>query len=215
MTEACYCRRDDLAPVRVSGTDARQFLHTQTTQSIADLQPDESRLAAWLTARGRVQALFDVIPDGESFWLLTAADNAGWLVERMRLFVLRSDVALEVASESRVYSVCGDVTDWLASQDIDLEPGAVTRRHDALLLRTTDSLAHVITGGDAPSKLFADLRPGQAATCQRYRSRRRPSRPAGRVTRPLCAANAESRPARRDLVLKGVLSRAGDRCQSP
>ncbi|HEY5666270.1 MAG TPA: hypothetical protein VIV64_06065 [Gammaproteobacteria bacterium] len=155
MTNTCYCRRDDLALINVSGADARQFLHAQTTQNIADLPPDEARLAAWLTPKGRVLALFDVVPDGESFWLMTAADNAGWLVERMRLFVLRSDVVLEVAAESAVWSVWGDVTAWLATRDIDLDPGFVARQADSLWLRSGEQLVHVIVHGDAPAGLFA------------------------------------------------------------
>lgn len=160
MTNACYCRRDDVALVHVSGADAWQFLHAQTTQDIADLQPDEARLAAWLTPRGRVQALFDVVPDGESVWLLTHADNASWLAERMRLFVLRSDVVLEVGSGLEVYSLWGDVTDWLATQDIDLAPGAVERRGDRLWIRISETLVHVIVGGDTCSELFAGAKSG-------------------------------------------------------
>jgi folate-binding protein YgfZ len=160
MTDVRYCRRLDLALVRVAGGDARRFLHAQTTQAIDDLGPGDVRLAAWLSPKGRVQALFDVIPDGESFWLLTAADNADWLAQRLRLFVLRDDVRIEAVSEPVVGSLTGHVGDWLGERSIDLGPGGLVRRDNLLWARISDTLVDVIGPGDALHELAADLPEG-------------------------------------------------------
>ena len=114
MSRVNYCQRRDLGLIRVTGADARAFLHAQTTQEINDLASSETRLAAWLSAKGRVRALFDVVPCNDGFWLLTEADNVGWLAEQLRFFVLRSAVELEIITDSTVYSCCGDIDDWLA-----------------------------------------------------------------------------------------------------
>ena len=160
MTDVRYCRRQDLALVRVAGGDARRFLHAQTTQAIDDLGAGDVRLAAWLSPKGRVQALFDVIPDGESFWLLTAADNADWLARRLGLFVLRDDVRIEAVSEPVVGSLTGNVGDWLGERSIDLSPGSLVRRDNLLLVRISDTLVDVIGPSDALDELAADLSAG-------------------------------------------------------
>lgn len=118
MTEICFRRAHDRALVRVAGRDARQFLHAQTTQNLADLPGNETRLAAWLTPQGRVRALFDVVPEGNTFWLATAADSADWLAEQLGRYVLRADVTLAPATDHAVYSLLGDSRGWLQTRGI-------------------------------------------------------------------------------------------------
>lgn len=124
MTELRYRRASDLGLLRVTGRDARRFLHAQTTQHLSELPGHETRLAAWLTAKGRVRALFDVVAEGETLWLVTDAESAGWLAGQMLGFVLRSDVRLEAVSDRAVYTLLGDSLDWLADRGIAIAPRA-------------------------------------------------------------------------------------------
>ena len=95
MTIPPQFRRRNFGIVRVTGADARAFLHGQTTQDIAGLAENQVSLAAWLSPKGRVRALFYVVPCNDGFALLTAADNAAWLASQLAIYVLRADVQLE------------------------------------------------------------------------------------------------------------------------
>lgn len=160
MTEAHHCQRNDLGLLRVSGSDARVFLHAQTTQAITDLPVTETRLATWLNAKGRVRALFDVVSSDQVFWLVTAADNVDWLAEQLARYVLRADVSLDVARDRTVYSCYGDLAPALTKLGIELEPGRVIERSGAVWIQTQP--ASVLVFGP-PETLTAQL-PGTAET---------------------------------------------------
>lgn len=122
--EAEICRLSDHALLRVTGADARPFLQAQTTQRIDDLAAGETRLAAWLTARGRVRALFDVVPEHGSFLLVLPADNRDYVIAELGRFVLRNDVTLSADPECEIRSLCGDVDAWLEARGLAIAPGA-------------------------------------------------------------------------------------------
>jgi hypothetical protein len=143
MPEAYYCERRDLGLLRVAGRDAQGFLHAQTTQAINDLPRSETRLAAWLSAKGRVRALFDVVATDEAFWLITEADNVAWLATELGRYVLRSDVRLDVVTDRAVWS-CGG-----AGGEIELAAGRVVERAGACWLETRSSSILVFGKPDA------------------------------------------------------------------
>ena len=120
MSLPVRCRLKSIGVIRVGGTDARAFLHAQTTQNIAALAENQSTLAAWLTAKGRVRALFDVIATGDAFYLLLPEDQIEPLCRQLRMFVLRSDVVLEPQPDVVVGALVGDSSDWLRDHGIDL-----------------------------------------------------------------------------------------------
>jgi hypothetical protein len=187
MPEAKHCRRHDLGLLRITGRDACGFLHAQTTQAINDLSQTETRLAAWLGAKGRVKALFDVVASNEEFWLVTDADNADWLSAELQRYVLRADVRLEVATDRVVYSCYGDFNPALTELGIELAPGRVVGRGGALWLQTdpssalvigpADSLEQALPGiseADADSAMLASLSAGRPALPAALRERYTP-----------------------------------------
>jgi folate-binding protein YgfZ len=185
MTETRFCRQPGLAVLRVSGIDARAFLHAQLTQRIDDINPRETRLAAWLTAKGRVRALFDVIQAGEDFLLLLPADNAAAVATGLSRFVLRARVRIEEARSSQIFSVTGAIDDWLEKHGIELPAavspatvanaieaggsgsvaggslshagGSVIIAGDAVIARTSPGRVDLIVNGELPAGLFAGL----------------------------------------------------------
>jgi hypothetical protein len=82
----------------VTGVDAREFLHAQLTNDVANLPADRARLAGWCSAKGRLLATFLVIPAPQGFLLQLARDLAPAVAKRLSLFVLRSKVKIEDAS---------------------------------------------------------------------------------------------------------------------
>ncbi len=101
---------DDLTVVSVSGSDAEGFLQSQLTQDIGKINSNTSSLAAYCSPKGRVIATMVVCADNqmdESFLLITKSDNAMALVQRLKMFILRSKVNIEVLNRS-VFGVYSD-----------------------------------------------------------------------------------------------------------
>lgn len=98
----------DRALIAVSGSDAGSFLDAQFTQRVSDLEPGSARLAAWCSPQGRVLVLYTVLRSATGYWLCGPADLLPPMLKRLRLFVLRSKVALDVAGpEVGIYGLVG------------------------------------------------------------------------------------------------------------
>jgi len=85
--------QSQLGVVRVAGPDRLTWLHSITSQQLADLPPHTSTETLVLSPQGHVEHAAAVVDDGTATWLITetAAALAGWL-DRMR-FMLRVEVA--------------------------------------------------------------------------------------------------------------------------
>lgn len=97
-------RLDSRALLRVSGEDARAFLHNLLTQSVEDMQPGTLRFAALLTPQGRLLHDLFVHAEGENALLLDcAADQRDALRQRLTMYRLRAKVSLEPADDLAVH----------------------------------------------------------------------------------------------------------------
>ena len=96
------------ALIRVSGPDARPFLHNLLTQDVETLAEGELRFGALLSAPGR--ALFDLFLMGEADGVLldVAAERREALLARLALYRLRANVAVE-ADERAVFACWPDI----------------------------------------------------------------------------------------------------------
>lgn len=90
------------AILRVHGEDARSFLHGQFTADIEALKVGQTLLTAWCSPKGRVLFLVRVIADENGFWLLFPTTQADLFLKRLRLYILRSQVAIDDCSASHV-----------------------------------------------------------------------------------------------------------------
>lgn len=85
----------DRALVRVSGPDARPFLHNLLTQDVESLAPGALRFGALLTPQGRlVHALF-LLGEDDAVLLDVARPQREALVQRLTLYRLRAKVTVE------------------------------------------------------------------------------------------------------------------------
>ena len=88
-----------LGVIRVAGEDAAAFLHGQLTQDFALLDERHARLAAYLTAKGRMQASFIGFKRGGAEVLLVCArDLLAPTLKRLSMFVLRAKALLTDAT---------------------------------------------------------------------------------------------------------------------
>ena len=90
----------------VTGPDRLSWLHSITSQQLADLPPRTSREALVLSPKGHVEHVLHLVDDGETVWITTepgdARPLAAWL-DSMR-FMLR----VEVSDVSGSWAVLGE-----------------------------------------------------------------------------------------------------------
>jgi folate-binding protein YgfZ len=95
---------DDLGIIRVSGADARTFLQGQLTSDILQLEADQTQLSGYCTPKGRLLAIFRVIPDGSDLLLVLPRERLPSILKRLQLYVLRAAVQLQDISTT--YDIC-------------------------------------------------------------------------------------------------------------
>jgi len=115
-----------LSAIRLSGADAGDFLHNQVSADVLALAPGESTFACYCEPRGRVLALLLVSRQDDDYLVILASALATATAARLRIYVMRAKVDIEVLS--------GYVVVGLQAAD---DPGANE------LLAPSDSLALV------------------------------------------------------------------------
>lgn len=96
-----------LSGVKVSGEDAKSFLHSQFTSDINHLAEGQMQHAAWCSAKGRMQASFLVWRNKAEFSLILASDLREAIQKRLQMFVLRAKVKLTAADEYVLLGLAG------------------------------------------------------------------------------------------------------------
>ena len=101
------CKLPFCGVAEVSGADAAEFLHSQLSNHILDLQPGEACFATYNSPRGRVLANMLVLRRADRFLLVMAADLLEATIKRLRMFVLRSKTVFHTDSAWQVYGQSG------------------------------------------------------------------------------------------------------------
>lgn len=87
----------------VTGADARMFLHAQFASDVFRLAPGRWQFGCWLNAQGRTIALFVLVAESQDrFLLLLPCHRAENFAQRLRRFVLRAQVKIELLREDTV-----------------------------------------------------------------------------------------------------------------
>ena len=96
--------------IRVEGDEAAKFIHGQLTQDFSLLGLSQARLAAFCSAKGRMQASFIGFKRSPSEILLVCQrDLLAPTLKRLSMFVMRAKAKLSDASdEFTVYGVAGN-----------------------------------------------------------------------------------------------------------
>lgn len=108
-----------LGVIRVEGEDATRFLQGQLTQDFALLPDTEARLAAFCSAKGRMQASFVGFRRGpHEILLVCSRDLLAPTLKRLSMFVLRAKARLSDASEQfRLLGVAGTALSAMVGHD--------------------------------------------------------------------------------------------------
>jgi len=117
-----------LGLIRIRGADAANFIHNQLTQDFLLLPPQHARLAAFCSAKGRMQASFiGFKPDAETVLLVCSQDLLAATLKRLRMFVLRAKAVLDDASAD--FALFGCL--WPVGSESELESAAWALAADA------------------------------------------------------------------------------------
>jgi folate-binding protein YgfZ len=105
-----------LGVIRAEGEDAAKFLHGQLTQDFSLLGLSEARLAAFCSAKGRMQASFIGFKRSPTEILLVCGrDILPATLKRLSMFVLRAKAKLTDASgDYAVFGLAGDAIESIA-----------------------------------------------------------------------------------------------------
>ena len=93
---------NDLAILEVNGSDATNFLQGQLTNDIRELNsPNTIQLSAHLNNKGRILATFFITSPAENnYYLITSKDILEKILPRLKMFILRSKVAITVSDKN-------------------------------------------------------------------------------------------------------------------
>jgi len=105
-------RLEHLGVIEASGEDAIRFLNGQLSNDLNQLSPSLARLAAFCSAKGRMQASFVAIKrDNGDVLLVCSADLLAPTLKRLSMFVMRAKAKLRDASaDFAVYGLLGQST---------------------------------------------------------------------------------------------------------
>jgi len=96
--------------IRIAGEDRATFLQGQLTQDVTVVSGARSALTGWTNAKGRLLIVAQLIDWQDAFWLPLPSDVASQVVARLRLFVLRSRVRIDLA-DVEVAGLMADLPD--------------------------------------------------------------------------------------------------------
>ncbi len=149
LSENVICYLNHLGLICATGSDASNFLQGQFSNDVTLLQPEKSQLSSYNSPKGRMLALFrlSLAADGQYF-LQLPSDILESTLKRLRMFVMRSEVTLEDASDQWIqlgFSGAG-VEEKLKTVfgDIPREVDAVVYGEDYQLIRLPGKLPRFV-----------------------------------------------------------------------
>jgi folate-binding protein YgfZ len=128
-----------LGVIRVEGEDAARFLQGQLTQDFVLLKPTQARLAAFCSAKGRMQASFIGFQRTPTEILLVCSrDILAPTLKRLSMFVLRAKARLtDATADFTLLGLCGEAVTGLLPEPAepwskaDVGPAQVVRLYPA------------------------------------------------------------------------------------
>ena len=131
ISEAPFFALPGHAVVTLQGPDAQAFAQAQFANDLAALQVGQWQWNAWLTAKGRVIAIFMLCRIGpDDWWLVLADGRAEALAQQLQRFVFRRKLRITVRQDLHVGGHFGTPmtaqgnTLVLAADEVEFDLGA-------------------------------------------------------------------------------------------
>jgi tRNA-modifying protein YgfZ len=144
-----------LGIIRVEGEDAAKFLHSQLTQDFSLLGLSEARLAAFCSAKGRMQASFVGFKRSPTEILLICnLDILSTTLKRLSMFVMRAKAKLTDASQDfALFGLAGDAINSIATHASNTWARVDFNHQTIVFLYPADGIPRALCltpAGDAP-----------------------------------------------------------------
>jgi folate-binding protein YgfZ len=145
----------DLALIRISGEDARDFLHSQFSNDVRKLDGTQAQLNGYCSPKGRLLATFLLWRYGDDYLLQLPAELRESIQKRLTMFVLRSKVKLTDASADFVrLGLSGAQAENLVHEFFGPVPEArfgLVHGEQATIIRLGDDRFELLVASEAPA----------------------------------------------------------------
>ncbi|MDZ7663143.1 folate-binding protein YgfZ [Thiohalophilus sp.] len=121
--------------ISATGSDTESFLQGQFTNDVQQVTPEQSQLTAYCSPKGRMLASMRLFRRGDHYCLTLPRPLLEPTLKRLRMFVLRSNVTLEDASDALArFGIAGPDAETLLGAHLPGLPAAVDEvvQHQAL-----------------------------------------------------------------------------------
>lgn len=142
-----------LGVIKIVGDDAAKFIHGQLTQDFSLLDLHTARLAAYCSAKGRMQASFiGFRRSATEILLVCSLDILAPTLKRLSMFVMRDKAKLSDASaEFALYGLAGNATKSIAVYDHSVWAKADFDEYTVVNLYPADAVPRQLWIGPAAS----------------------------------------------------------------
>jgi folate-binding protein YgfZ len=124
--------------IAVHGDDAVEFMQGQFINDVRKVDERHSQLSGLCNPKGRLLASFRLFNHGDSYYLCLPAEMVESVINRLRMYVLRSRVTLEEASDTFVHlGLSGEETRTVLHDfagELPAEPGHATAQDSQVVL---------------------------------------------------------------------------------
>jgi len=129
----------DYSLIKISGDDRTSFLQGQLTQDLDCVNEQNSALAGWASAKGRLLMVTQLVAWQESIYLPVPTEIAEALVQRFRMFVLRAKVDIALPDSATL-----GLTGLSADRIVNIGELSLNRESDAVASNDKICIARVI-----------------------------------------------------------------------
>lgn len=105
-----------LGCIRISGTEATEFLQSQFTNDVIALRSNSQQLNAYCNPKGRAISVFRLFRYDDYFYLLLPTDLASSVLKRLQLYKMRAKVELTLEENMAIIGTLGLSSEDLKSQ---------------------------------------------------------------------------------------------------
>ena len=117
-----------LAEVRISGADAETFLQGQLSNDVQLLTPTRAQLSSYNSPKGRMLAVLTLLRDAQGIVAEVDRGVVEATVKRLRMFVLRAKVQLEIGATAALGIAGPDAVSLLQRLDLPAPEEALQTR---------------------------------------------------------------------------------------
>ena len=96
-----------LSCIVISGADSSTFLQGQLTNNVNNLSNHQAQLTSYCTPKGRMLAIMYLIRLDENYLVILPEEIADSVISRLKMFVLRSKVEINLAADLTLAGACG------------------------------------------------------------------------------------------------------------